>query len=353
VQRFFLTVLALLLLVLPRVARAEFTPPPVQGYVTDTAGKLSPDELRALDDKLAAYRRCAGDQIAVLVARSLEGATIEDVGYRTATAWKLGEAGKDNGVLLVLAPSERKVRIEVGKGLEGQLTDLQSNDVLREHVSPNLRKGDFFAAIDEGTSAIGAALWANGPHASCAAIPHAVRPAGAATKPTPSTSPARAPVSDTSSGAPWVVMLVGFFIAIFALTWSRAEGCFALGVTTFVSLMVGGIGALVLTAVLPAFLHSGLECAIIAVVAAVGGVCLRYALSRRQARPRPFSATSSSSSTSGGSDSSYESSSYGSSSYDSSSSFGDSGGSSGGSSDSGFSGGDGGSFGGGGSSDSY
>ncbi len=351
-QRIVLTALAILFLVLPSAARAELTPPPVQGYVTDTAGKLSPDEVRALDDKLAAYRRCAGDQIAVLVARSLEGSTIEDVGYRTATAWKLGEAGKDNGVLLVLAPSERKVRIEVGKGLEGQLTDLQSNDVLREHVSPNLRKDDFFAAIDEGTSAIGAALWATGPHASCASIPRAIRPAGAATKPAP--SPAPAPASDAWSWVLGVIMFVAFSIVGFALTWSRPDGCFELGVHLVISSTFGGLGAIFLSLFAYGLVSSDLARAGIALAVAIGAISLRRWWERRPARPPRASAASSGSSTSYESETSYGPSSSGSSSYGSSSY--DSGGSSGdsfGSSDSGFSGGGGGSFGGGGSSDSY
>jgi uncharacterized protein len=137
---------------------APYRPPPIAGHVTDAAQKLTPAQVASLDEKLADYRKCSGNHVAVFLAASLEGNTIEDVAYETFNTWKIGEAKKDSGVLLVLAPNERKVRIETGKGVGGSLTDIQSKDILREKVSPRMKADDFFGAADQGTTAIGAAL---------------------------------------------------------------------------------------------------------------------------------------------------------------------------------------------------
>ncbi|HEU4538739.1 MAG TPA: TPM domain-containing protein, partial [Polyangiaceae bacterium] len=123
-------------------ARAQgYSPPAIAGHVTDAAGKLSPPETAKLEAKLADYRRCSSNHVAVFVARSLEGHPIEDVAYATFNRWKVGEAGKDNGVLLVIAPAERKVRIETGKGVGGELTDLQASEIVRQRISPRLAAG--------------------------------------------------------------------------------------------------------------------------------------------------------------------------------------------------------------------
>jgi uncharacterized membrane protein YgcG len=135
-----------------------YTPPPIKGHVTDTAGKLAPADVARLEAKLAGYRQCSTNHLAVFLTPSLEGQTIEDVAYGAFNTWKLGEAGKDNGVLLVIAPSERKVRIETGRGVGGKLTDLQSSDIIRTRVSPHLAAGDFAGAIDDGTNGIEQAL---------------------------------------------------------------------------------------------------------------------------------------------------------------------------------------------------
>lgn len=145
------------LLLAPRLLWA-FTPPPIAGHVTDTAGKLSAAERAYLNDKLDRYRRESGNEIAVFLTGSLEGESIEDVAYTTFNTWQIGKKDKDNGVLLVIAPNERKTRIETGRGVGGDLTDLQSSDILRNEVSPRLKRDDFRGAIDAGTTAIMAAL---------------------------------------------------------------------------------------------------------------------------------------------------------------------------------------------------
>ena len=157
-------------------ARAfAFTPPSLTGYIVDTAGKLSAADKRYLDDKLMRIKQSGGPQIAVLVTRSLEGETIEDVSIATARAWKIGSKA-DNGALIVIAPSDRKVRIEVGKHLEGDLTDLESSDIIRHKIGPRLRANDFRGAIEDGADAIATAVTHGSPidaerHAKRAAPP--------------------------------------------------------------------------------------------------------------------------------------------------------------------------------------
>jgi hypothetical protein len=92
-------------------AASAFVPPPIQGHITDTAGKLAPAERRRLDAKLEAVRVATGNEIAVFVVPSLGGETMEDVAFTTFNAWKIGQKGADNGVLLVIAPTGRKIRI--------------------------------------------------------------------------------------------------------------------------------------------------------------------------------------------------------------------------------------------------
>jgi uncharacterized protein len=138
-------------------ARAmAFTPPPMTAHVTDTAGKLTEPERIALDHKLEDYRLRTGNQIAVFLPASLDGDTIEEVSIATARAWHIGVKGRDEGVLLVIAPAERRARIEVGKGAEGAITDLQSNDILHNQIRPLLAPGfeNYRMAVDVGTSAI-------------------------------------------------------------------------------------------------------------------------------------------------------------------------------------------------------
>ncbi len=138
-------------------ARA-YTPPPIQGHVTDLAGKLSASEKDELEQRLEAVNRSSGAEIAVLIVASLQGETIEDVAYGTFNTWKLGKKDKDNGVLLVIAVAERRIRIETGKGVEGQLTDLQTQDIIQRQIGPELKQDHFFQAIRAGTDAIAAAL---------------------------------------------------------------------------------------------------------------------------------------------------------------------------------------------------
>ena len=133
-------------------------PPLVDGHVVDTAGKLFQDDLGALNRQMEGMRLQSGYVIDALVVGSLEGASIDDVAYRTFKTWKPGDARRDDGVLIVVAPNERQDRIEVGKGIEGALTDLQTDDIRRKFVEPRLKMGDVRGGISGGADAIAKAL---------------------------------------------------------------------------------------------------------------------------------------------------------------------------------------------------
>jgi len=141
-------------------ALAAYTPPPMTAHVTDTAHKLTEPERIAIDRKLEDYRLRTSNEIAVFIPSTLDGESIEDVANATARAWKLGAKGDKNGLLLVIAPVERKVRIEVAQGNQGALTDLQANDIIRTKIKPHLAAGheDYRAAVDDATDAIIATL---------------------------------------------------------------------------------------------------------------------------------------------------------------------------------------------------
>jgi uncharacterized protein len=146
------------LLASPATARGAFVVPPIEGHVTDPAGVLTPEERADLEQRLAAHMARSGAEIAVFLVGSLQGETIEDVAYRTFNTWRIGREKLDNGVLLVIAPKERRLRIETGKGIGGQLTDLQASDIIEQRIVPELRAGRTHDAVAAGVDAIAAAL---------------------------------------------------------------------------------------------------------------------------------------------------------------------------------------------------
>lgn len=128
--------------------------PPLTGRVVDAAHLLPEPVVKTLSDDLAAHEARTGNQVAVLTLPSLEGEPLEEFSHRVATAWKLGQKGTDNGVLILVVPGDRKVRIEVGYGLEGTLTDAKSAHIIREEMTPRFRIGDFSGGIAAGVKAV-------------------------------------------------------------------------------------------------------------------------------------------------------------------------------------------------------
>ena len=128
--------------------------PSLTGPVVDEAGIIDSRTAQVLENGIRGLATSGGTQIQVLTVPSLGGLEIEQASIKVTDAWKLGGAKTDNGVLLLIAPNERKVRIEVGQGLEGSLTDAFSNRIIRDTITPAFRKGDFSGGILQGVSEI-------------------------------------------------------------------------------------------------------------------------------------------------------------------------------------------------------
>ncbi|ACA20637.1 protein of unknown function DUF477 [Methylobacterium sp. 4-46] len=150
-------VLCILLLAALRPAAtraAELSFPALTGRVVDAAGLLGPARRDALDAKLKAHEDKTSDQVVVATVPSLQGTSVEDYANQLFRSWKLGQAKTNNGVLLLVAPRERKVRIEVGYGLEGALTDALTKVLIASAVTPRFKSGDFAGGIEAGVDGI-------------------------------------------------------------------------------------------------------------------------------------------------------------------------------------------------------
>lgn len=136
------------------VAQAEFAAPPLTGRVTDAAHVLPAEVERTLVAALAAHEAKTTVQVVVATVPSLGGRDIESYANDLFRAWGLGRKDKNNGVLFLIAPNEREMRIEVGYGLEGTLTDALSSRIIRDIVTPRFKAGDLPDGIEAGTEAI-------------------------------------------------------------------------------------------------------------------------------------------------------------------------------------------------------
>lgn len=147
--------LAVLLgLLLPALALAAPKFPPLTGRVVDDAQILSPAAEQQLTDELAALEQQTGHQVVVATLPSLQGYEIEDFGYQLLRTWGIGRKDQDDGVILIVAPNERAVRIEVGYGLEPVMTDAMSSLILQRAVLPAFKAGDYEKGVVDGTRAI-------------------------------------------------------------------------------------------------------------------------------------------------------------------------------------------------------
>ncbi len=128
--------------------------PAYQGYITDQAQMLSPAAKKKLEQALRSFDRSDSTQVALLTIDSLEGDSLEDFSIRVVDKWGIGRKGKDNGVLLLVVKKDRKIRIEVGRGLEGVLTDLLSGRIIDQIITPYFKAGRFDQGIEAGLAAI-------------------------------------------------------------------------------------------------------------------------------------------------------------------------------------------------------
>ncbi|MEQ6916329.1 TPM domain-containing protein [Halomonas aquatica] len=128
--------------------------PELTGRVVDQADLLDRATESRLSEQLAAHEEATTEQLVVATLPDLQGVTIEEYGYQLGRHWGIGQEEEDNGALLIVAPNERKVRIEVGYGLEGRLTDAQSSVIINRILTPAFREGDYTRGITEGVEAM-------------------------------------------------------------------------------------------------------------------------------------------------------------------------------------------------------
>ncbi len=188
--------------------------PKLTGRVVDQAGLLSTATKAEIERYLEGHENATKNQIVVVTLRSLEGRSIEEVGYRLGRHWGIGQKGEDNGVLLIVAPTERRVRIEVGYGLEGVLTDAISSNIVHAVILPAFKRGDVDGGIREGAVSIVEAL--GGQYAMREQRPHSATPS-----------------------LPSAIFLV-FFVGIFALSMLNGGGRGMGRRGMFVGPMIGG-----------------------------------------------------------------------------------------------------------------
>lgn len=146
--------LALFLLLGTLAAHAALTFPTLTGRVVDGAQMIDPAVRQQLTAQLQALEQNTGDQIVVVTVPDLQGVPIEDFGYQLGRHWGIGQKGKDNGALLIVARDERKLRIEVGYGLEGVLTDAQSWVIINQVIAPAFKAGNYSKGISDGVAAM-------------------------------------------------------------------------------------------------------------------------------------------------------------------------------------------------------
>ncbi len=155
-----IALIAILLIAGLSVVAAEAAPvfPELTGRVVDNAGMLDASQERRISQSLEAHENATTNQIVVVTLPNLGGYSIETYGYQLGRAWGIGQKGDDNGVLLIVAKRERKVRIEVGYGLEGTLTDAIASNIVHTIILPLFKRGDFGEGIERGAEAIIQAL---------------------------------------------------------------------------------------------------------------------------------------------------------------------------------------------------
>ncbi len=152
VRAFFLAVF-FIFLVLPASTKALEIPEP-QGFVSDYAGVLSQDQRNSLETKLKSYEEQSTNEISVVTIKSLEGGDIDDLAVRVFEKWKIGKENKDNGILLIAAVDDRKMRIEIGYGLEPFVTDGDAGEIIRDKIAPKFKAGDYYGGIEDGVDGI-------------------------------------------------------------------------------------------------------------------------------------------------------------------------------------------------------
>jgi len=213
-----LGVLLASLSVFASVAFAYSSPGSPSGYVNDFAGVLRADTKQALEAELTAFKQATSNEVTVVTVPNMGGDYIENYAVKLFAEWGIGTKGKDNGVLLLLSIEERKMKIEVGYGLEGALPDSVAQSILNNEMTPLLKAGDYDGAVTAGVYAIEQAT--KGEYTATA---------------TPAGNPLVAVFKNNVEG----VLIFGFFILqFFAAMFARSRSWWAGGVVGF----LGGLG---------------------------------------------------------------------------------------------------------------
>nr|WP_082377763.1 TPM domain-containing protein [Pseudomonas sp. RIT-PI-q] len=153
--------LVLLLWVFALTVQAELKFPQLSGRVVDNAQMIEPAVREQLTQQLQAHEKATGEQLVVVTLPDLQGTDIADFGYQLGRYWGIGQKDKNNGALLIVARDERKLRIEVGYGLEDRLTDAQSSVIINQVITPAFKSGNFSKGISDGVAAMLVVLGGN------------------------------------------------------------------------------------------------------------------------------------------------------------------------------------------------
>lgn len=224
---------ALLLLCWAGLAGAqEVQPvPALTARVTDLSGTFSAEQRAQLEAKLVAFERAKGSQLAVLMVPTVKPEAIEQYSIRVVEAWKLGRKGVDDGALLIVAKQDRKLRIEVGYGLEGALTDAVSKRIISETITPRFKQGDFYGGVDAGVDAM-------------------IKVVGGESLPPPAASPHATADAGSDLGS---LLPVGFFLVFFVGGILRAIfGRF------LAALIIGGIAGTIAWVIVSSLIVGGI-----------------------------------------------------------------------------------------------
>lgn len=206
-------------------AALALTFPTLSGRVVDEAGLLSASDRAALTETLAGLEAKTTAQLVVVTLKSLQGSAVEDYGYQLGRHWQIGQKDKNNGVLLIVAPIDRIVRIEVGYGLEGTLTDALTKTIIEAAILPRFKAGDFSGGIGNGVAAIVQTLTGD----TGGWQPRAGRDAS---------SDVQRPVGGVPAGGIFILVLLGVGLLIFCVVRGGALCQFLL-----LMMMSGGRGS--------------------------------------------------------------------------------------------------------------
>ncbi len=150
--------LFVLITALPVAVFAYVNPGSPTGFVNDFAGVLSAEQKQQLEQKLSGFEKSTGNEISIAVIKNLGGDTVENFAVELFKDWKIGKKDKDNGALILVAIDDREMRIEVGYGLEGVLTDAQSSWIINNEMVPAFRDNDFYGGLNTATDKIISAI---------------------------------------------------------------------------------------------------------------------------------------------------------------------------------------------------